>query len=293
MTEPITNPWRENYVWPQGKTCAVVCSFDVDGESPYVWMHRGEPIANLGEAEQRRFGPRTGVYRLMDLLDEFGAKGSFYVPGLTAEQNPDLLQHILGRGHEIGLHGYYHERVDALDKASNSQILERSIALFTEQTGKTEFGYRSPSWEMTPDMFDLLRARNILYDSSLMGSDHPYSIEGLPEVPVQWLVDDAIYFRFTAGPRDKGHPANPDHVLASWIEEFEGIREFGGVFMLTCHPWISGRPQRIRMLRKLFEHIAAASGVWWTTTAEIAAYHAASPNAELFDVAAKAVDTEI
>jgi peptidoglycan/xylan/chitin deacetylase (PgdA/CDA1 family) len=294
MNDSVTQPrWRDGYEWPEGKSCAVVCSFDVDGESPFVWLNHGQPSSKLGEVEQRRFGPRTGVYRILDLLKEFDVKGSFFVPGLTAEQNPDLLENILKQGHEIGLHGYYHERVDDLNKSDNAEILDRSIALFKRQTGLSDFGYRSPSFEMTADMFDLLIERGVLYDSSLMGAEHPYSLSGVTEIPVQWLIDDAIYFRYTSGPRDKGHPANPNHVLESWIEEFEGLKEFRGMFTLTAHPWISGRPQRIRMLRKLFTHIAASDEVWWTTADEIARYHKTSGNAERFDTPAIPADTAI
>lgn len=282
-----------SYRWPAGKRCAAVFSADVDGESPYVWQQRGQPVAAIGEAEQRRFGPRVGVYRLMDLLDEFSAKGSFYVPGLTAEQHPQLLTRLLERGHEIGFHGYYHELVHQLSEDENAAVLDKAMALFKTQLGHVPKGYRSPAWEMTPAMFSLLRERGFDYDSSLMSFDHPYSVDGMTELPVQWLTDDAIYFRYTAGPRDKTHPANPNAILDSWIEEFEGLRELGGLFMITVHPWISGRAQRIRMLRKLFSHIAQYDDVWWTTCADIATYHASSENATLFDVAAQPINTDI
>lgn len=287
------NPPYPKYQWPEGKRCGVVFSADVDGESPYVWQQRGQLVNTLGEAEQRRFGPRVGLYRLLDLLDEFSAKGSFYVPGLTAEQHPQILSTCLERGHEVGFHGYYHELVHQLSDSENAAILDKAIALFESQIGFIPKGYRSPAWEMTPGLFQLLRERGFNYDSSLMSFDHPYSVDGLTELPVQWLIDDAIYFRYTAGPRDKTHPANPNAILDSWIEEFEGLREFGGLFMITVHPWISGRAQRIRMLRKLFQHIAQYDDVWWTTCAEIAEYHKNSVNADRFDVPAKLVDTDI
>jgi peptidoglycan/xylan/chitin deacetylase (PgdA/CDA1 family) len=281
------------YEWPAGKCCAVVFSADVDGDSPYIWQHRGKLIKTLGEIEQRRFGPRVGVYRLMNLLDEFSAKGSFYVPGSIAEQYPHLLPELVERGHEVGFHGYYHERVDELSDDENATVLDKAIAIFEKQLGFVPTGYRSPAWEMTPKLFELLQEREFSYDSSLMSFDHPYSVNGLTEVPVQWLLDDAIYFRYTAGPRDLCYPAAPDAVLQSWIEEFEGMREYHGLFMITVHPWLSGRPQRLRMLRKLFRHIAQYDDVWWTTAQQVADYHAGSENQAIFDIPALPVDTDI
>ena len=131
---------------------------------------------------------------------------------------------------------------------------------------------------MTPELFDLLKEFNLQYDSSLMGFDHPYEVNGIVELPVQWLLDDAIFFRYTAGPRDKGAPTNPDQVLANWIQEFDGIRKYGGLFMLTMHPWLTGRAQRIALLERLIQHIQQFDDVWCTTAEAVADYHKASSN---------------
>src|SRR5262249_24765582 len=116
MTRVALQPYR----WPDGERCAVVFSADVDAESPFLWNHRGKTVTTLGELEQRRFGPRVGVWRMLDVLDEFDAKASFYVPGIVAETYPELLPAFIARGHEIGLHGYHHERVDQVNDAENA-----------------------------------------------------------------------------------------------------------------------------------------------------------------------------
>lgn len=279
------------YEWPAGKRCAAVFSLDLDAESPLLWIQRGKPTRHLGEIEQRRYGPRQGVARVLDLLDEFGLSGSFYVPGIVARTYPDLLPLLVARGHEIAHHGDVHERMDAIPIAESEQLLVHSIETFAAQVGRTPRGFRSPSWELTDESIALLRRHGIAYDSSLMGFDHPYEVDGLIEIPVQWMVDDALYFRYTNSPRDKTHPANPAAVLESWIEEFEGVHEWGGLFMITVHDWISGRPQRLRLLHKLIAHIRRHDDVWWCRADELAAWHAQSPNAGRFAVAAQGIDT--
>lgn len=281
-----------SYTWPEGKSCAVVFSADVDGESPYLWQQRGKTLRAMGELELRRFGPRVAIFRIMDLLDEFAVKGSFYVPGYIAETYPHIMPALQARGHELGLHGYHHELVHLLGDDENRRILERCLSIFEQQAGLSRPGYRSPAWELTPGVHQLLREYKLPYDSSLMGFDHPYSMAGLTEIPVQWTIDDAIYFRFVGGGKDHWHPANPRSILESWIEEFEGIRDYGGLFMITVHPWISGRAQRIRMLRDLFRHISQYDDVWWATTAELAAYHDNSINAQRFDVPVQLANTD-
>jgi len=291
-TNPSPLEKNRKYSWPKGKTCAFVFSVDVDAESPFLWDNRGKKIIGMGELEQRRFGPREGLYRITDLLAEFSAHGSFYVPGIVADTYPEILPFLIKNGHETALHGYYHERVDQLSPAENAAVLDKSIATYLRHTGTHPRGYRSPAWELTPELVTMLAERGILYDSSLMGYDHPYTIGGLNEVPVQWLLDDAIYFKFSGGGKDPWHFASPDAVFNRWVEEFEGQREFGGLFMLTCHPWISGRAQRIRLLRRLMTHIAAYDDVWWATAAQVAHHHASLDPRDKFEVPADLIDTD-
>lgn len=291
MKTPPRPQSAEPYQWPDGKRCALCFSLDLDAESPYLWLHRGKPVTGLQELEQRRFGPRVGIWRVLDLLAELDVPGSFFVPGWVAARHPALLPALLERGHEIGYHGYYHERLDQLAPGEGERFLDRTIAEFEHQTGRAGYGYRSPSWEMTPEYLQLLRERGIAYDSSLMGFDHPYTISAMTEVPVTWTIDDALYFRYTASARDKTHPANPMAVLESWTEELEGIREVGGLFMITVHEWISGRAQRLRMLRRLLEHARQHSDIWIANVGEVARWHAGSVNADRYAVEALCLDT--
>ena len=270
------------YRWPPGKRCAVAFTSDVDGESPYLWQHRDKPMVQVETLDQRRFGPRVGIYRLLDLLDEFGVKGSFYVPGLIAEQYPGILPELAERGHEAGLHGYCHESVADLDAAENRAVVERSLKIFAAQVGTRPRGYRAPYWHVTTDLIATLVAGGFAYDSSLMGYDHPYVVDGLLEIPVLATVADTTYFRCTGGPADKTYPPDPGRVLDLWIEVFEGMREFGGLYTITVHPWISGHGHIVRMLRRLFEHIRQYDDVWWATALELAEYHRASDNADAY-----------
>ena len=121
-----------------------------------------------------------------------------------------------------------------------------------------------------------------------MGYDHPYVVDGLLEIPVQATVADTTYFRCTGGPADKTYPPDPGQVLDLWIEVFEGIREFGGLYTITVHPWISGHGHIVRMLRRLFEHIRQYDDVWWATALELAEYHLASDNAAAYNASLQA-----
>lgn len=285
MTSTLSrsSPWPR-YEWPEGHQSAFCFTVDVDAESPLLWNLREANDSRLiGQYEQRLFGPRTGIWRLLDLLDRFGIKGSFYVPGGVAENHPDLLPAFVARGHEIGLHGYFHEIVSQVSDEEFSSALAASLDIFRKQVGIVPAGFRSPAWEMTPHMLTQLAAHG-LYDSSLSGFDHPYTMGDVVEIPVQWAIDDAVYFKFVGGGADSWAPSATGPVLDSWLDEWNMLHADGGLLMLTVHDWISGRAHRIRMLEKLLERVTSTPGAWVTTVGEIAKYHAGSVNKDRFVV---------
>ena len=85
-----SSPWPA-YTWPQGRQSAFCFTVDVDAHSPLLWSLRDQaPSRLVAQHEQRQFGPRVGIWRLLDLLARHGVKGSFYVPAVVAETWPEL-----------------------------------------------------------------------------------------------------------------------------------------------------------------------------------------------------------
>ncbi|MEO7242450.1 MAG: polysaccharide deacetylase family protein [Variovorax sp.] len=278
-----TSPWPD-YVWPEGKRSAFCFSVDVDADSPLLWSLRDQPASRLmGHLEQRAFGPRVGIWRLLDLLSRCGIHGSFFVPASVAERHPQLLPAFVERGHEIGLHGYFHEIVAHVSDAEFTGALDASLELFHRQVGITPKGFRSPAWEMTPHMLAEVKKRG-MYDSSLSGFDNPYTLGGVVEVPVQWAIDDAVFFKFLGGGGDQWPPVSPGNVLDIWQSEWQGLHDAGGLLMLTVHDWVSGRAHRIQVLETLIERVRQSPGSWIATVGEVAAHHANSVNRGRFEV---------
>lgn len=258
------------YNWPEGHRAAACFSVDVDATSPWLWQHRETVPNTLAALEHRRYGMRKGLARMVTMLDRLGIKGSFFVPGIVAQDNPDLLPGLVERGHEIGLHGFYHEIVSQTSDGRFSDALEASIDLFVAQTGQRPKGFRSPAWELTPHMLRELK-RMDLWDSSLMGDDVPYRIEGVTELPVRWDNDDAIFFKFFGAGDNIPRPDR--EVEQRWADESAAQTRDGGLFMLTVHDWISGRAARVDMLERVFQPLVDNDEVWIATCGQIADHH--------------------
>ncbi len=262
--------------WPEGKTCAAVLSFDVDAESPMPYRLPDTWLDGLGEFEQRTYGPRRGVPRILNLLARKGIAGTFYIPAYTLQRYPEMAAAIAAAGHEIGCHGDIHEIVDRLSAAEEEAVLVRSIAAISAITGHSPAGYRSPSWELHRRSPALLRRHGLRYDSSLMGDDRPYLVAtpdgALVELPIQWLLDDAVYYRATPPASTARYLDHPAQVAETWIAEFDGLAAENACFILTMHPWITGRPSRMAALERVIDHIQGRDDVWWATCADMATH---------------------
>ena len=264
------------YRWPNDAHCAVVLSFDVDAESGYVFREPEAAKNRLDEMEERRFGVRTGLPRILRLLEKYRLPATFFVPGYTIEHHPAAVQTIVDAGHELGCHGNVHEAVHTLDEAAERRILQEQRDIFQNALGLRPTGYRSPSWSLNVRTPALLREFGFEYDSSLMGDDVPYFVETphgrLTEVPVQWLLDDAPFYRHVYGATNA--IAEPDRVIGLWTQEFQGMYRENGCFVLTMHPFISGRASRVDGLERLIRTMKAEPGVWFATAQQVATWAA-------------------
>src|ERR1700710_3013191 len=112
------------FVWPEGQRCAVMLCFDVDGET--TALSEDPKLANRRTLmSQCEYGPRIGVPRLLGLLDHLAVPATFFIPGYIAEHHPRMVEAIVARGHEVGLHGYLHEKLAYLTESEEEKILIR------------------------------------------------------------------------------------------------------------------------------------------------------------------------
>lgn len=256
--------------WPGGAPGAFAMTVDVDGRIPHVFKTGGE--TRMAELEQRDFGPRRGIWRLLDVFAAAGVTVSFYVPGAYAERHPDVVRAIAGEGHEIGLHGWMHEPPAAIDRETFREVTARARDLLAALSGADIVGYRSPSWDMTDDAFDVIRELGVRYDSSMMGDDRPYAVNGMTEIPVSWTLDDAPFFRYVGGAHPGHPPRRPADMAAFWCDEISAAARWGTLAVLTVHDWMTGRPAPAAALETVLAH-AKREGVWIAPAREIAAWY--------------------
>ena len=256
-------------MWPKNKQCAVSFTFDFDAES--VWIADNPANADRpGVLSQGRYAPRVAVPLILEMLKRQKLKATFFVPGVTAEAHPDSVKAILQDGHEVAAHGHTHTSPTKLSATQEEEALIRSRHLL-EDLGARVIGYRSPSWDFSTHTLGFLQKHGFCYSSNMMDDIRPYRHPDtdIIELPVQWVLDDAPHFWFSAASWTKKISTTAE-VREIWHAEFEGIYELGGSFILTLHPQIIGRPHRLKMLDDFIGFVKSHRGVWIKTCAKIA-----------------------
>jgi len=260
--------------WPKGARVAVALSFDFDSETNALRDLELSP----GTFSQGEYAARVSVPRILALLDKYSIPASFFVPAVSALLHKEEIEAITESGrHEIGLHGWVHERNSLLDEEEERMLMKKSLQTLKELTGKAPTGIRTPSWDFSPSTLKIIMEMGLIYDSSLMADDRPYELlqEGRPtgviELPVEWLLDDYPYFGFSRYSAVRPH-IKPMDVFEIWAAEFDKAFEEGTLFVLTMHPKYIGHRSRMVLLEKLIQHILSYEHVWWATHEDIALF---------------------
>jgi peptidoglycan/xylan/chitin deacetylase (PgdA/CDA1 family) len=261
--------------WPKGSRCAVCLTCDVDGESALYVRAAERARTLLGELHQRLFGPQVGVWRILRMLEQQSVPATFYVPSYTAMIHPEVVAAFVRGGYPVGLHGHLHEPLETLDEQEERDVLQRSQKILGSLCGYTPTLYRAPAWELNRRTPELLVRGGVRSDSSLMDDEVPYALETpagpLIQIPIQWALDDAEYWAHTRTNRDKAL-ADPETVFSFWSKEFDGFYRDGGCYVLTLHPFISGRHATMATIERLVQYIKGFSDVWWATMEDVTAH---------------------
>ena len=266
--------------WPGGKAAAAAFTFDVDAESAVLWGSPGN-ADRMSVMSHQAYGPLVGVPRLLGMLERHHIRSTFFVPGYTAHRYPAVVKDIVAAGHEVAHHGYLHEQPTAVSAEEEAANLDRGLQALEEVAGVRPVGYRAPMWDLSWRSPALLAERGFLYDSSLMDADVPYELavgsgaapsaqRSLVEIPIQWALDDWEQFCFLPDISGSGLIETPRKARELWQDEFEAMRDVGGCWVLTNHPFLTGRPSRARQLDELMAHVTSCADVWTASLEEIA-----------------------
>ncbi len=278
----------------------ILCGFGVDVDAVAGWLGSYGGEDSPDDISRGLFSGEVGSPRLLKLFKQFGIKTTWFIPGHSIETFPEQMQAVVEAGHEVGMHGYSHENPIAMTPQQEEDVMDKSIELITKLSGKRPTGYVAPWWEFSNVTNELLLKKGIKYDHSLMHHDfQPYRVRvgdtwtkidftkkahewmkplvrgketSLIEIAGNWYLDDLPPMMFIKKSPNSHGFVNPRDIEQMWRDQFDWVyREYDyAVFPITIHPDVSGRPQVLLMLERLFEYINGHAGVKFVTMDEMA-----------------------
>ena len=162
-----------------GRTNALTC--DVED---YFQVSAFEHLVRRDSWKEWECRIPRNVDRVLDLYEEAGVRGTFFILGWVAENFPEVVRRIVAEGHEVASHGMQHVRVwDQTPDAFRADIV-RARTLLQDVTGQRVRGYRAASWsldERTPWAHRIMAEAGYEYSSSIYPIAHDHY--GLPDAP--------------------------------------------------------------------------------------------------------------
>ena len=270
-------------IWPEGKKCAFCLGFDMD--SNLIWFNKIKDMENgmqfIKGPSVGEYGPKRGVDRIMNLLEKYGVKATFFIPAINMERNVPLVERILDNGHEIAHHGLYHEPSYGDTVEEQLEIIDKSQEIFKRIIGKPAAGFRCTGGLCEEAEEVLYNDPNTLYTCQGESSELPVFMEvkgkktHTVRISCRQEVDDYIQMVYNAYPPiPAGLPriSAYEDVLSNFKDEVDGTLRFGGVLSTAFHPQVSGSPGKSKILDQLLAYITSKPEIWCTSCEEVASY---------------------
>jgi peptidoglycan/xylan/chitin deacetylase (PgdA/CDA1 family) len=235
--------------WPEGRSLAVSVSVMLEGWSDGAAPGVG-PMGNvlkpgtldLQARSWADYGTNAGAWRLLDVLKAAGVRAVFYVSGILAERNPDLLRAITAAGHPIAAHGWGQEIIPATQtEAEEKHDLDRCLTALEAVGGHRPRGWISPRCTPSARTSALLAAAGVQWHSDFFDQDLPRVVQTasgpITAVPFTMEVND-----MPLSVRYGNEPEAYTRILARILAGWPDLAHRPACLDITAHAHVYGRP---------------------------------------------------
>jgi peptidoglycan/xylan/chitin deacetylase (PgdA/CDA1 family) len=274
---PATSRYPRPWAWPGDAKIAmsIGLAFEAFQYQSQYSHDAAKGSVNHFSISYADYGWKSGVWRLLDLLDEVGLKASMSTNGLAAERLPGAVRDAAEAGHEIVGHGWVNDRL-MQDDDPEAELAEirRCTSALTEAADVRPIGWTSPGSMGSKNTLAFLRAEGYLWNGDDASDDLPFihhtehgPMVIMPRVNIP--QNDLIMWM---------RPRNPPSILLDGFREtFDQLYAEGQAgspkwIEMTLHCHIAGRPTLIPTIRRCIEYAKRHEGVWYARKRDIAAW---------------------
>lgn len=106
----------------------------------------------------------------LQTFNEYKVKATFFILGEVAQSFPGLIKEIADAGHEIAVHGFYHQQIFKLNRDDFKKEVGDAKKLLEDLSSKSVIGHRAPAFSINKDTqwaLEVLAELDYKYDSSI------------------------------------------------------------------------------------------------------------------------------
>ena len=272
--------------WPGGARIAVqfVLNYEEGGENCVL---HGDPaseaflseivgaqalpgVRHVNMESIYEYGSRVGVWRLLDLFERKAVPLTVFAVAMAAERHPQVIQTMVGAGHEIASHGYRWIDYQYVGEEVERQHMRQAIEILTRVAGSRPLGWYTG--RASPNTLRLvIEEGGLLYCADSYADDLPYwvTVDGRSQLIVPYTLD-ANDMRFaTAQGFNSG-----EQFFAYLKDSFDVLYAEGArtprMMSVGLHCRLVGRPGRIAALERFIDYAKGHQSVWFCRRIDIA-----------------------
>lgn len=266
---------RQPLIWPYEARVAVwviinVEHYEYDLPAPLPPPSPDRPVPDVRNFAWLEYGPRVGIWRLMDMLDRQGIRATVALNSAVCQHYPAIVAEGKKRGWEFMGHGITNSRsLRGLSVEAEREVIKETVQTISKAVGQRPRGWLSPGLTENFHTLDLLAEAGIGYVADWCNDDEPYPMK---------VGGKTIYsVPYTVELNDMGSfltfHMSPEQFHQNIVDQFDVLYEEGAqrgkVMAIALHPFLTGQPYRARHLELALGYIRHHKRVWLATGGEI------------------------
>lgn len=280
---------RPVYNWPEGKRLALYFALNIEhfayGAGMGHSLSTELPAPDARTFAWRDYGNRVGVWRLLDLFDEYRLPACHLINTCVFDYCPEIAQAVTGRGDEVIGHGRTNsERQGQWWEEDERRMIKEVKEDVHKHTGQQPQGWMGPWMSQSAVTPDLLQEAGFRYVMDWPCDDQPVWLKTrngrIMSLPYSFEINDSpqiIVRRHTA-------EEFANMIINQFDEMLLQSEKQPLVLGIALHTMIVGQPHRLRLLRRVLDHITGHplfDRVWLTRPRDIYQHCMALPEGTL------------
>jgi len=270
---------RKPLRWPKGARVAIwvipnIEHFLFDRPSTSVTQATTSLVPDVLNYSWRDYGVRVGVWRMMEIMERHGIRGTVALNSDVCGRYPRILEEGNRLGWEWMGHGTNNSTlINKQSEADERALIAHVVGTIEKATGAHPRGWLSPALSESHRTLDLLAENKIEYVANWVNDEQPYPMRvktgTMLSMPYSLEINDIPVFL--------DHHQSGETFARMIRDQFDVLYEDGAktgrVMAISLHPFLIGHPHRSKYFDNALDHITSRQEVWLATGGEIADWY--------------------